>query len=243
MVVQDLTPVQIDEIRACCDQVCRQLGVDESYTRSVLANPYEAMCHCGFPCTYGPEDAAVFNAVILAAVPVDVPLAASEERDLVGGGPDSWACFACFWGITAVATVAVTAAGIALAGTGWGFVAAVVIRAVAGFLSVSIAMVTGVASAIGAVSVASGITLLATKLCETFPDTCSVPEPYNGVWSVDGKPDEPVLSQKSSAAPALTSFRGQPLLAHKGHGGDRRLWIGGVFGRRRWLAARCPSIR
>ena len=149
---------------------------------------------------------------MLALVPVD-----SGGRAVRSGGPDSWACWWCYYGTQAAAYAVVAAAGIAITAATGG-TAPAIIGALATALSVEVTTVVALAATVGGVTISSFISLLAQKVCEAILNTCSEKKvSISGPWK-----SSQIHSWGAQAPgqPALVNFRGQPVILHRAGSGD-----------------------
>lgn len=202
-----LSQQQIDQIKSAFASLQQKLGVDPDVTNLAIENPYAACLSENPGIAFDAETAAVFNAIALAEVPVD------QNGRAVRSSSDSWGCTCCVWGIQWGVGAVIAAAGIAISLATGGAAAPAAASGLAAFTSLSGAQIAGIigSTALG-VSAATFLETIARKACEAM-NACESSVSVSGPWRSSkihtwGAP--------APGQPALVSFRGQPILLHRG---------------------------
>jgi hypothetical protein len=207
-----MTQDQVQAIMNAVAQMQSQVNSNSGLATLLETNPYQALTEYA-SVSWPPDVVSNFNASVVSTASVPIP---GLKRQ---GGPDSWACFFCTYGMQSVMYAAVAAAGIAIAATGFGAVIEGCVAAVAGVVSLSAANISALALSVGTVSIATGISKLADLICTAIPNTCGLPPVITGPWSQNQE-----LGWTTAYQPALVSFQGQPFGLHRGNKIDGQLY-------------------
>jgi hypothetical protein len=210
-----LTPAQIQNLVNACNTLCQQASADPAEMQAFMQNPYNCLVQCGAQMSWSAEIIAAFNAGAIANAPI-----VSDETGLrLRSGPNSWQCWSCFLGATTIMWTVILVAGIVIAWSPFSLVIASAVGSLAAALTLSVPVVSGLLSGIGAVSIGVGVNWAANALCNYIPNTCAAPTPYTGPW----QNYQSIGGDLTSNQPALVSVAGLPTLYFKGQGSGN-LW-------------------
>jgi hypothetical protein len=212
-----LPPQQIAQIQSAVALLQSNLGVDPETTQLAITNPYAILAAQGDQIDLPADYIEAFNAGMLSLVPLD-----SGGRALRSGGPDSWACWWCTYGIQAACYVGLAALGLAITAiTAGSPVVAMLVGIAAQTVSLTVVQLGVIAAAAGSISAANLISYIAQKACSAIPNTCTA----TGV-AVSGPWQSSQIHSWGAPAPgqpSIVNFRGQPVLLHRS-GGDNTLY-------------------